>query len=79
MQNGTIHVLLEIDRTHPAEKLDFTTSEVSGRQIKEKGNVPLNDDLARRSGQRLELVTNDQIIHIKDGEQFVALPPGTIS
>lgn len=74
----TIHVFIEIDRTHK-EKLEFDTSEVTGRQIKEKAGVPLDDDLARRQGQKLDLVTNDQVITIKDGDHFVALPPGTIS
>ncbi len=74
----TIHVFIEIDRTQK-KKLEFDTPEVTGRQIKEKAGVPLDDDLARRQGQKLELVTNDQVITIKDGEHFVALPPGTIS
>ena len=74
----TIHVFIEIDRTHQ-KKLEFDTSEVTGRQVKEKAGVPLDDDLARRQGQKLELVTNDQVITIKDGDHFVALPPGTIS
>jgi hypothetical protein len=74
----TIHVLLEIDR-HTEKMLEFNTDEVSGRQIKEAGGVPLNDDLAARRGDRLELVTNEQVVKIHDGERFVALPPGTIS
>ena len=74
----TIHVFIEIDRNHK-EKLEFETSEVTGRQIKEQAGVPLDNDLARRQGQKLELVTNDQTITIKNGDHFVSLPPGTIS
>lgn len=76
----TVHVFifLEIDR-HTKKKLEFNTDEVTGRQIKEKAGVPLQDDLARREGDGLELITNDEVINIKDGEHFVALPPGTIS
>lgn len=73
-----IHVFIDIDRTNE-KKLEFDTSEVTGRQIKEKAGVPLDDDLARKQGHKLELVTNDQVITIKDGEHFVVLPPGTIS
>lgn len=73
-----VFIFLEIDRT-TRKKLEFHTDEVTGRQIKEKGGVPLQDDLARRQGEKLELVTNDEVIRIKDGERFVALPPGTIS
>jgi hypothetical protein len=73
-----VHIFLEVDRT-TRKKLEFNTDRVSGRQIKEKGDVPLDWDLAKRQGERLELVTNDRIIEIRDGEHFVALPPGTIS
>ncbi|MBZ5694387.1 MAG: hypothetical protein LAN36_03395 [Acidobacteriia bacterium] len=73
-----IHILLEIDR-HTTKRLEFSSDDVTGRQIKEAGGVPLTDDLAIRHGDHLELVTNDQQIEIHDGERFVALPPGTIS
>lgn len=73
-----ILIFLEIDRT-TRKKLEFDTDQVTGRQIKEKGGVPLEDDLARRHGDQLELITNEQVIRIKNGEHFVALPPGTIS
>ncbi len=73
-----IHVFIEIDR-HKQEKLEFDTAEVTGSQIKEKAGVPLDDDLALRNGQKLELVTNGQVVTLKNGEHFVALPPGTVS
>jgi hypothetical protein len=74
----SVHIFLEIDRT-TQKKLEFDTDRVTGREIKLKGDVPLSDDLARRQGQRLDLITNDQVIEIKDGEHFIALPPGTVS
>ncbi len=74
----TVHIFLEIDR-NTKKKLEFDTDQVTGRQIKEKGGVPLENDLARRQGEKLELVTNDQTITIKNGDHFVSLPPGTIS
>jgi hypothetical protein len=73
-----IHIFVEIDRK-TRKKLEFSTSEVAGRQIKEQAGVPLENDLARRQGQKLDLVTNDQPITIKNGEHFVVFPPGTIS
>jgi hypothetical protein len=73
-----IHIFVEIDRK-TRKKLEFPTSEVTGRQIKEQAGVPLENDLARRQGQKLDLVTNDQPITIKNGEHFVVFPPGTIS
>jgi hypothetical protein len=39
----------------------------------------LGDDLALRNGQKLEQITDDQVVTLKNGEHFVALPPGTIS
>ncbi len=74
----TIHVFIEIDRRRQ-EKVEFHSAEVTGRQIKEKAGIPLGDDLARRSGQKLEPIANDQVVTLKDGEHFVALPPGTVS
>lgn len=74
----TIHIFIEIDR-NTRKKLEFVTSEVTGRQIKDEAGVPLENDLARRQGQKLDLVTNDQPITIKNGDHFVVLPPGTIS
>ena len=73
-----VHVFIEIDR-HKQEKLEFDNPEVTGRQIKEKAGVPFGDDLALRNGQKLEQITDDQIVTLKNGDHLVALPPGTIS
>jgi hypothetical protein len=75
----TIHVFVEVENDKPPVKLDFDTSEVRGRDIKERAGVPLDNDLARRQGQKLELVTNDETIVIENGDRFISLPPGTIS
>ena len=74
-----IHIFVEVEVHKPAVKLEFDTSEVTGRTIKERAGVPFANDLARRVGQKLDLVTNDQPITIKDGDHFVSLPAGTIS
>lgn len=74
----TIHIFVEIDR-NTKKKLEFETSETTGRQIKEAAGVPLENDLARRHGQKLDLVTNDQPIEIQNGDHFIVFPPGTIS
>jgi len=75
----TIHVFVEVENNKPPVKLEFDTSEVKGQDIKVRAGVPLENDLARRQGQKLELVTNDQTITIENGDHFVSLPPGTIS
>ncbi len=74
----TIHIFIEIDR-HQKKKLEFETDHVTGQKIKTAAGVPLDNDLARRQGQKLELVTNEQTITIENGQHFVSLPPGTIS
>ena len=75
----TIHVFVEVENNKPPVKVEFDTSEVKGQDIKQRAGVPLENDLARRQGQKLELVTNDQTITIENGDHFVSLPPGTIS
>ena len=74
----TIHIFVEVSKTDQ-RKVDFQTDRVTGLQIKEGAKVPTDDDLARKQDGQLTLVTNDETITIKDGEHFVALPPGTIS
>jgi hypothetical protein len=73
-----IHIFVEISR-HEQKKVEFATDRVTGQQIKTEAGIPSENDLARRQGQKLELVTNDQTITIKNGEHFISLPPGTIS
>jgi hypothetical protein len=73
-----VHVFVEIERNKQV-KLEFENADVTGHQIKEKAGIPLDDDLALRHGQKLELITNDQPVTLTNGEHFVALPPGTIS
>jgi len=74
----TIHIFVEITKTDQ-RKFEFHQDQVTGRQIKEDAGVPLDNDLAVRREGKLELVTNDETITIKNGLHFVALPPGTIS
>lgn len=73
-----IHIVVEISKTDK-RRLEFQQADVTGLVIKEKAGVPLDSDLARRVEGKLELVTNDQAIHLKNGDHFVVLPPGTIS
>jgi hypothetical protein len=75
----TIHVFVEVESQRPPVRLEFDTNQVTGKDIKERAGVPLENDLARKQGQKLELVTNDQTITIENGDHFISLPPGTIS
>ena len=73
-----IHIVVEISKADK-RRLEFQHADVTGLDIKEKAGVPLDSDLARRVEGKLELVTSEQIVHLKNGEHFVVLPPGTIS
>ena len=73
-----IHVFVQIDR-NTQKKIDFSSDQVTGTDIKREAGVPLEDDLSRRNGQKLDLVTNSETISIKNGDHFVVFPPGTIS
>ena len=74
----SIHIFVEITKTDH-RKVEFNDATVSGKEIKEAAGVPLENDLAVRRHGRLVLVTNDEIIEIKNGDHFVSLPAGTIS
>ena len=74
-----ILILVEVEVKKPPVRLKFESSQVTGREIKERADVPLDNDLARRRGQKLDLVTNEETITISNGDRFVSLPPGTIS
>ena len=79
VRTNTVHIFVETEAHKPPVKLEFETNETTGRQIKERAGVPLENDLARRHGQTLELITNDEPVVLKNGEHFVSLPPGTVS
>ena len=74
----TIHIFVEVSKTDQ-RKLEFDHAEVTGKEIKDKAKVPPDSDLARRVHGKLEQVSNEEPITIKDGDHFVVLPPGTIS
>ncbi len=73
-----VHIFVELNKNNQ-KKIEFHTDQVTGLQIKVAAGLPADHDLALRVGQKLDLVTNEETIQIKDGEHFVALPPGTIS
>jgi len=73
-----IHIFVEVTKTDQ-RKIEFHQDQVTGRQIKEAAGVPLDSDLAVRREGKLDSVTNDETVTIKDGLHFVVLPSGTIS
>jgi hypothetical protein len=74
-----VHILVEVETQKPPVRIEFESDQVTGQQIKDRAGVPSDNDLARRQGQKLELVTNEETITIENGDRFISLPPGTIS
>ena len=74
----TIHIFVEVTKTDK-RKVEFDRDQVTGKEIKEKAKVPLDSDLGQRVHGKLELVTNEQTVTIKNGDHFVSLPAGSIS
>lgn len=74
-----INIVVEVDGRN--KHLRFETSPVTGRQIREGAGAPPTDDLTRLihgkpSGGNIGL---DDLVEIKDGDHFIALPTGTVS
>jgi multiubiquitin len=73
-----IRIFVEVSKTDH-RKVEFDEDRVTGRQIKAAAGVPIETDLAARREGKLELVTDDETITIKNGDHFVVLPIGSIS
>jgi len=72
-------IISEVDGKNRHVKFD--SSPVSGRAIREQAGAPLSDDLTRLvhgkpSGGNIGL---EELVEIKDGDHFIALPTGTVS
>ena len=75
----TVHIFVEINK-NDQRKVEFESDHVTGGQIKVAAGVPAGFDIARRIGQKLgDVIKDDQVIEIKNGEHFVAVPAGTVS
>lgn len=74
-----VNIVVEVDGKN--EHIQFDSSPVSGRAIRERAGAPLSDDLTRLahgkpSGGNIGL---DELVEIKNGDHFIALPTGTVS
>lgn len=74
----TIHVVVEFTRTDHRH-IEFHTDHVTGLEIKIKAGAPPNSDLGKREHGKIDLIADNRVIEIKDGEHFVVLPVGSIS
>ena len=74
-----INIVVEVDGKN--KHVQFDSSPVTGRAIRERAGAPLTDDLTRLehgkpSGGNIGL---DDLVPIKAGDHFIALPTGTVS
>ncbi len=74
-----INIVVEVDGHN--KHIAFDTNTVTGRQIREKAGAPLSDDLVRLvhgqpTGGNIGL---DDVVEIRNGDHFLALPTGTVS
>jgi hypothetical protein len=74
-----VNIVVEVDSKN--KHIKFESSPVTGRAIRERAGAPLSDDLTRLihgkpSGGNIGL---DDLVEIKDGDHFIALPTGTVS
>jgi hypothetical protein len=79
MAHRVITIVVEVDGRR--EPVQFDSSPVTGREIRQRAGAPLTDDLTRLvhgkpSGGNIGL---DDRVEIEPGDQFIALPTGTVS
>lgn len=79
VKHRVINIVVEVDSKN--KHVQFESSPVTGRQIRERAGAPLTDDLTRLvhgkpTGGNIGL---DDLVEIHDGEHFIALPTGTVS
>lgn len=60
-----------------ANRYAFDAGVVTGRQIKEKANVPAGFALYRRTRGGNESIRDDDTVEVHDGDHFFARPPGS--
>lgn len=62
-----------------ANRYAFDTEVATGKQIKEKGNIPADFALYRRTRGGNESIRDDDSVELHDGDHFFARPLGSPS
>jgi hypothetical protein len=75
------HIQIFVEVNGRNKHVQFDSSPVTGRQIREAAGVPLTDDLTRLihgkpTGGNIGL---EDPVDIRNGDHFIALPTGTVS
>lgn len=73
----TVHIFVTRGTDHI--RLDFTTDQATGLEIKTRAGSGTADGLYRREhGQAVEILDNE-VVHLKNGDQFTIVPNGRVS
>jgi hypothetical protein len=73
-RQSKIHITVVI-----ADQYSFDTEVATGRQIKEKTNIPVGFALYRRVRGGNEPIHDDEPAELHDGDHFFARPPSNVS
>jgi len=73
-----IRVFVQIESQKEIE-VEIRSETISVAQLKASAGVPGEFALAIRKGDRITALRDDQVIELKEGEHFVAIPNGTVS
>lgn len=77
-ETKVIHIFVQIENQKEI-KVDFTSETVTVAQIKLAAGVPPDFALAIKREGRPHPLRDDEVIEIKNGEHFIAVPNGTVS
>jgi hypothetical protein len=77
-ETKTIHIFVQIENQKEV-KIEFASDKVTVAQIKAAAGVPADFALAIKRDGRPHPLRDDEVIEIKNGEHFVAVPNGTVS
>jgi hypothetical protein len=69
---GQVRISITVNDRHT-----FDTNVVTGRQIKEKANVPADFALYRRTHAGNESIPDDDTVELHDGDHVFARPPAS--
>ncbi len=69
-----IHVTVIIQNRYT-----FDTEVVTGKQIKEKANIPAGFSLHRRAKGGNEPINDDESVELRNGDHLFARPPSNVS
>ena len=77
-ETKVIHIFVQIENQKEI-KVDFTSETITVAQIKLAAGVPPDFALAIKREGRPHPLRDDEVIEIKNGEHFIAVPNGTVS